>query len=203
MPRPFSLYVPKFKNTFDEAAVADAISLILKTPHFRLKAKDYEETRKDRRIQKMLLDQRYEVFDWFHKQEALVDRLVGYAVDRMNRDHDGYAYEEEIDALKAFAEKAKDKILHVAWCQAHGQRWRTWKHHKAGMDEALGTIANYRKRPDWEQPWVVYFQWHDGQHPRTLAPVKKKPVKWEPEAKTPATWASSIKNTKRTKTVRK
>ena len=174
MTKPFSLYIPKFSNTFSHAAVYDAISLILKTPHYRLKAKDYDEGRKHPKIQKMLHAQREEVFTWFWKQDALVDKLVGYAIERMQRDHDGYAYDEEIEALRAFAEKAKDKILHVAWCQAHGQRWRDWKHWKADMDEALGTIANYRKSPQWEQPWTVYFTWTDGKkYPRTLAPVKR------------------------------
>ena len=186
MTKPFSLYVPKFNNTFSEADVCDAISLLLKTPHYRLKAKDYRETRKHPRIQKMLLEQREEVFDWYWKQDALVEKLVGFAIDRMQRDHDGYAYEAEIEALRAFARKAKNKILHVAWCQAHGQRWRDWKHHKADMDEALGVIFNYRKSPDWEQPWTVFFKWNGGLYPRTLAPVKRKPRRWNPEAKIPA-----------------
>ena len=175
MTKPFSLYVPKFDNTFSEADICDAISLILKTPHFRLKAKDYREGRKHPRIQKMLDGQRTEVFAWYRKQEALIEKLVGFAIERIDRDHEGYAYPEEIDALRAFAEKAKDKVLHVAWCQANGRRWRDWKHWKADMDEALGVIFNYRKSPQWEQPWTVYFTWEgDGkQYPRTLAPVKR------------------------------
>ena len=183
MPKPFSLYIPRFHNTFSDAAVADAISLLLQTPHFRLKGKDYDEARKHPRIKKMLTEQRSEVYDWFWKQDALVDRLVGYAVSRIQRDHEGQAWEEEIDTLTAFAEKTKDKILCVAWRQAHGQRWRTWKDEKAEMDGMLDTIASYRRRKEWTQPWPVFFT--GTQHERTLAPVIQF-KKWEPKAKLPA-----------------
>ena len=184
----FSLFVPKFNNTLTQADIIASICLLLKVPEHRLKYDAYREARKHPKIQAMLDEQRTEVFKWYRKQEALIEKLVGYAVDRMNRDHDGYAYDEEIDALRAFAEKVKNKILHVAWCQASGQKWREWKHHKADMDEAIGVIFNYRKSPQWEQPWTVYFTWEgDGkQYPRTLAPVKRKPRRWNPERRTPA-----------------
>ena len=201
----FSLFVPKFNNTLTQADITASICLLLKIPEHRLKYDAYREARKHPKIQAMLDAQRTEVFKWYRKQEALIEKLVGYAVDRMNRDHDGYAYDEEVAALKAFASEVKNKILHVAWCSASGQKWREWRHHKTDMDEAIGVIYNYRKSPEWRQPWTVYFTWEgDGkQYPRTLAPVKKKPVKWEPRAKTPATWASSINYSKRTKNDRK
>ena len=184
----FSLFVPKFNNTLTQADITASICLLLKIPEHRLKYDTYREARKHPKIQAMLDEQRTEVFKWYRKQEALIEKLVGYAVDRMNRDHDGYAYDEEIDALRAFAEKVKNKILHVAWCQASGQKWREWKHHKADMDEAIGVIFNYRKSPQWQQPWTVYFTWEgDGKKsPRVLAPVKRKPRRWNPERRTPA-----------------
>ena len=171
----FSLFVPKFNNTLTQADIIASICLLLKVPEHRLKYDAYRAARKHPKIQAMLDEQRTEVFKWYRKQEALIEKLVGYAVDRMDRDHDGYAYDEEIDALRAFAEKVKNKILHVAWCQASGQKWREWKHHKTDMDEAIGVIFNYRKSPQWQQPWTVYFTWEgDGKkYPRILAPVKK------------------------------
>ena len=184
----FSLFVPKFNNTLTQADIIASICLLLKVPEHRLKYDAYREARKHPKIQAMLDEQRTEVFKWYRKQEALIEKLVGYAVDRMNRDHDGYAYDEEIDALRAFAEKVKNKILHVAWCSASGQKWREWRHWKTEMDEALTVIYNYRKSPEWRQPWTVYFTWEgDGKkYPRILAPVKRKPRRWNPERRTPA-----------------
>ena len=184
----FSLFVPKFNNTLTQADITASICLLLKVPEYRLKYDAYREARKHPKIQAMLDEQREEVFAWYRKQEKKVDNLVEYAIGRMDRDHDGFTYEEEIDALRAFASEVKNKILHVAWCQASGQKWREWKHHKADMDEALTIIYNYRKSPQWQQPWTVYFtSEHDGkQYPRTLAPVKPKRRVWNPERRTPA-----------------
>ena len=184
----FSLYVPKFNRTLTQSDVTSSICHLLKIPEHRLTYEAYREVRKHPKIQAMLDAQREEVFSWYRKQEKKVDNLVEYAIGRMNRDHDGYPSEEEIDALRAFASEVKNKILHVAWCSASGQKWREWRHHKTDMDEALTVIYNYRKSPEWRQPWTVYFTWEgDGKkYPRILAPVKRKPRRWNPDRRTPA-----------------
>ena len=199
----FSFYIPKFTDSLSGKDEVKMAELYYGKPWFLIKPSEAQDFRNTRQWKKAKAKKDAEFWAAVEKLEKQVDTFTGYAEKRIGRDWEWLVgYEEEVAELHKASAQVKSKLRTIMMVLSNGFSWRHVADRKAEVDQLMDSVWRYRRDENWEPPFPVMFEWNGGQYERPLPPVQKKPVKWEPRAKTPATWASSIDGKKRPKSAR-
>ena len=185
----FSFWIPQLAEAFSHSDWISCVALALKKVEPALTGRDLNQAKKLPFSLAMNEARQDEVLAVQAKLDQQVDKFVGYAKKRIQRDWNGYIlWEDEFAEVLLASKKVKALLNNALWSLANGQRWRVVAAEKAAADELMDSIWRYRRDDDWKPPFQVMFEWHDGWQVRELPPVAKtrKRREWRPEAKVPA-----------------